>query len=84
MKKLKEFLLKMMTSGSGTSSKRFNGTIAFGLVYQACILFIVIYEMLHSHKLSDAALALLKLDAYLGTALLGIGILDKFKPKDMN
>ena len=78
MKKLWEFLGKTLTSGSGTSSKRFNGTYGYA-VFVLLVIFIVLYDKIDDGILEILTIEVLKLLGYLSTALLGLGILDKFK-----
>lgn len=73
-----KFIEKIMTSGSGVSSKRFNGTYGFTVV-QIIIIFIVVFEMIKDSHISDITSTLVKIDLYVSASLLGLGILDKFK-----
>lgn len=75
---MKEFLKRIITSGSGVSSKRFNGTYGFA-IFVILIIFVVMYDFLKDNKFEIYSLELIKVLGYLSTALLGLGIADKFK-----
>lgn len=80
MNKLSSFLEKMLSSQSGTSSKRFNGTYGFA-TFVILIIFVVLYDVLKDGKLEQLSVELLNTLSYMSTALLGLGILDKIKQK---
>jgi len=67
-----------MSSGSDTSSKRFNGTIGF-LLIQLIILFVSVMDLVKDFELSELVASLLKFDLSISAALLGIAIFDKVK-----
>lgn len=68
----------MLTSDSGLSSKRFNGTYGYA-IFCALVIFVVLKDFIPDGELTEASVILLKTLAYLSTALLGLGILDKIK-----
>lgn len=78
MSKFIKFIEKALTSGSGTSSKRLNGTIGY-TVGLLILLFISIYDMIADGELAITTIEIIKVNVYTSAALLGLGILDKFK-----
>jgi hypothetical protein len=62
---MKEFVKSLLTANSGQSSKRFTGIVL--------LLTILVYSICKD------SITLLETLAYIGAALLGLGILDKFK-----
>ena len=74
----KSFIEKMLTSESGVSSKRSSGTIGFA-IFIILTTFVVVYDMVDDGALAQFSVTLLTTLNYTSAALLGLGILDKFK-----
>lgn len=68
--KILDFLKGLINSNNETSSKRFTGIVILLsiLIYSLCV-----------NKIDTSVLDLLITLVYVGCALLGLGILDKFK-----
>lgn len=77
---MKEFIKKIISSESGVSSKRFNGTIGFA-IFCFLVIFIVSLDIINDYKLEQTSVTLLNTLSYTSGLLLGIGILDKHKLK---
>lgn len=66
----------MFSSSAEASSKRFNGTLCV-----LTVLFLLIISTIFNITISSPVLAFLKTIYWGGTALLGLGIADKFLKK---
>lgn len=70
---MKRFLLEMFSGNEEVSSKRVNGTFCV-----LSVLFILIISIIFDKSISDQLVKLLKMVFWGGTALLGLGITEKF------